>query len=124
MYILISIFYISLIGIIAMIFIKRAEMKNGDLSLADKIESSVEVTLSNIYAKIVAYSKLLNRQTFVALVQFLTFHVLLRIRNIYVNIKHRTLQNPHGKRMIDAVRGRGEIKNHGASFYLRRISGR
>lgn len=124
MYILISIFYISLIGIIAMIFIKRAEMKNGELSLADKIESSVEVALSNIYAKIVAYSKLLNRQTFVALVQFLTFHVLLRIRNIYVNIKHRTLQNPHGKRMIDAVRGRGEIKNHGASFYLRRISGR
>ncbi len=124
MYILISIFYISLIGIIAMIFIKRAEMKNGELSLADKIESSVEVALSNIYAKIVAYSKLLNRQTFVALVQFLTFHVLLRIRNIYVNIKHRTLQNPHGKRMIDAVRGRGEVKNHGASFYLRRISGR
>jgi hypothetical protein len=107
-----------------MIFIKRAEMKNGELSLADKIESSVEVALSNIYAKIVAYSKLLNRQTFVALVQFLTFHVLLRIRNIYVNIKHRTLQNPHGKRMIDAVRGRGEVKNHGASFYLRRISGR
>ena len=124
MYILISIFYISLIGIISMILIKRAEMKNGELSLADKIESSVEVALSNIYTKIVAYSKLLNRQTFVALVQFLTFHVLLRIRNIYVNIKHRTLQNPHGKRMIDAVRGRGEIKNHGASFYLRRISGR
>ncbi len=124
MYILISIFYISLIGIISMIFIKRAEMKNGDLSLADKIESSVEVALSNIYAKIVAYSKLLNRQTFVALVQYLTFHVLLRIRNIYVDIKHRTLQNPHGRRMIDAVRGRGEIKNHGASFYLRRISGR
>ncbi len=124
MYILISIFYISLIGIISMIFIKRAEMKNDDYSLADKTESSLEMTLSNIYSKIVSYTKLINRQTFVALMQYLTFHVLLRIRNVYVDLKHRTLQNPHGKRMIDAVRGRGEVKNHGASFYLRRISGR
>lgn len=124
MYILISIFYISLLGIISMILIKRAEMKNGDISLADKIESSVEVTLSKVYARILVFFKLFNRHTFVALAQFMTFHVLLRIRNIYVEIKHRTLQNPHGKRMIDAIRGRGEVKNHGASFYLRRISDR
>ena len=124
MYILISIFYISLLGIISMILIKRAEMKNGDLSIADKLESSVEVVLGKIYTKVSNYYKMLNRRTFIALAQFLTFHILLRIRNVYVELKHQTLQNPHGKRMIDAIRGRGEVKNHGASFYLRRISDR
>ena len=124
MYILISIFYISLLGIISMILIKRAEMKNGDLSIADKLESSVEVVLGKIYTKVSDYYKMLNRRTFIALAQFLTFHILLRIRNVYVELKHQTLQNPHGKRMIDAIRGRGEVKNHGASFYLRRISDR
>jgi hypothetical protein len=107
-----------------MILIKRAEMKNGDLSIADKLESSVEIVLGKIYTKVSNYYKMLNRRTFIALAQFLTFHILLRIRNVYVELKHQTLQNPHGKRMIDAIRGRGEVKNHGASFYLRRISDR
>jgi len=41
---------------------------------------------------------------------------------VYVELKHLFMQNPHGKRMIDAVRGRGEVKHHGASFYLKMIS--
>ncbi len=124
MYILISIFYISLMGIIAMILLKKAEMKNGDDYFTSKIESTVELALSKVYSKILDIIKLFNRRTFIALAQYITYHLLFRIRKIYVEIKYRTLQNPHGKRMIDAIRGRGEVKNHGASFYLRRISGR
>ncbi len=67
---------------------------------------------------------MLNRKTFIALAQYITFHILYRIRKVYVELKHRALMNPHGKRMIDAIRGRGEINKHGASFYLRRISDR
>lgn len=121
MYILISIFYISLVGIIAMILLKRRELKTSNSSTDD---NAVEQALSKFFAKVQYSIKLLNKRTFVALVQFITFHVLFRIRKIYVEIKHRTLLNPHGKKMIDAVRGRGEVKNHGASFYLRRISDR
>jgi hypothetical protein len=124
MYILISIFYISLMGIIAMILLKKAEMKNGDDYFTNKIESTVELALSKAYSKIIYAFRLVNRRTFIALAQYITYHLLFRIRKIYVEIKYRTLQNPHGKRMIDAIRGRGEVKNHGASFYLRRISGR
>jgi len=121
MYILISIFYISLVGIIAMILFKRHELKKDNLS---NDNSAIEHALSKLFKRIQYSIKLINRKTFVALIQYITFHILYRIRKIYVEIKHRTLLNPHGKKMIDAVRGRGEVKNHGASFYLRRISDR
>jgi preprotein translocase subunit SecG len=121
MYILISIFYISLVGIITMILLKRREVKS---SIPSTTNSAIERSLSKFFGRIQYSINFLNKKTFVALVQFVTFHVLYRIRKVYVEIKHRTLLNPHGKKMIDAVRGRGEVKNHGASFYLRRISDR
>lgn len=121
MFILISTFYISLAGIISMILLKRRELKKDNPSSDN---SAIEHALSKFFKRIQYSLKLINRKTFVALIQFITFHILFRIRKIYVEIKHRTLLNPHGKRMIDAVRGRGEVKNHGASFYLRRISDR
>lgn len=124
MYILISIFYISLIGIITMILLKRSELKRGTTSLSSQMSVSIESFLARTKRSIHGFVKLLNRRTFIALMQFLTFHLLYRIRRVYVELKHRTLQNPHGRKMIDAVRGRGEVKNHGASFYLRRISER
>jgi hypothetical protein len=104
-----------------MILLKRRELKNNHSSTSD---NAIEKTLSKLFGHIQYSIKLLNKKTFAALVQYITFHILFRIRKVYVEIKHRTLLNPHGKRMIDAVRGRGEVKNHGASFYLRRISDR
>jgi len=62
-----------------------------------------------------------NRQTFIALANWLAIHVLFRIRRLYVDIKHEFISHPQGKKLIDAVRGRAEVKDHGASFYLRRI---
>jgi preprotein translocase subunit SecG len=121
MYLLITTFYISFIGIITMILIKRAEIKHGKSTFS---ESSIEKNLTKTYLSLVRFFRLFNKHTFIALSQYLTFHLLFRVRKIYVELKHRTLLNPHGKKMIDAVRGRGEVKNHGASFYLRRISGK
>jgi hypothetical protein len=48
--------------------------------------------------------------------------VLKYVRGWYVELKHKFISTPQGKRMMDAVRGRGQVKDHGASFYLRRIS--
>ena len=107
-----------------MILIKRAEIKRATVQTSTESVSNIEKKLEKIYHSTAQYFRMINKRTFIALVQYITYHVLYRIRKIYVEIKHRTLLNPHGKKMIDAVRGRGEIKNHGASFYLRRISGR
>lgn len=124
MYILISTFYVSLIGIITMILLKRHEIDKNKTSLTSRFAKSLEHTLGQTFDRIQSIFRMLNKKTLIALVQFITFHVLYRIRKVYVEIKHRTLRNPHGKKMIDAVRGRGEVKNHGASFFLRRISDR
>lgn len=107
-----------------MIIIKRKEINNSENFAPQLSQSSIEKKLTKIYSEFVRFFKMFNKYTFIALSQYITFHLLFRVRKIYVELKHRTLLNPHGKRMIDAVRGRGEIKNHGASFYLRRISGK
>lgn len=107
-----------------MILIKRNELKKNTSSPSSPTVVSIEQTLSKTFTQIRRSGRFFNKHTIIVLIQFLTFHILFRIRKIYVELKHRVLQNPHGKKMLDAVRGRGEIKNHGASFYLRRISDR
>jgi len=122
MSILIALFYISLFGIALMILLKRREVYSGHQSIVSKIGSGSDHFFHNFFSRIHKLISYINKHTFIALAQWILFHVLLRIRKVYVEVKHRLLNNPHGKRMIDAVRGRGEVKNHGASFYLRRIS--
>ena len=122
MYTLIAIYYASILGIIGMVMLKRREAVTGHPSLisrlgrgTDHIFQAVFSTTKNIFAR-------LNRRTFIELGHWIAYHVLFVIRKIYVEIKHKTLENPHGRKLIDAVRGRGEISQQGASLYLRRIS--
>ncbi len=115
-------FYISIIGIALMILLKRREVYSGHQSIVSKIGSGSDHFFHGIFSKMHQFISYINKHTFIALAQWVAFHVLLRIRKVYVEIKHHLLNNPHGKRMIDAVRGRGEVRSHGASFYLRRIS--
>jgi hypothetical protein len=108
---------------IAMVMLKRREVNTGKKSIFSKIGAVTDQFFSVIFETLKKWISFINRHTFIALAHIIAYHVLLRIRNIYVELKHRALSNPHGKKLIDAVRGKGEISNHGASFYLRRISG-
>ena len=105
-----------------MILLKRREVYSGHQSIVSKIGSGSDHFFHAIFSRIHRFISYINKHTFIALAQWVIFHVLLRMRKVYVEIKHHAVNNPHGKKMIDAVRGRGEVKNHGASFYLRRIS--
>jgi hypothetical protein len=105
-----------------MILLKRYEVKNGRPTLVSRLGSSIDNGLYAIFLSVKRFIGYFNRKTAIAIVQVLAYHILLRIRRVYVELKHRALLNPHGKKLIDAVRGRGEVRNHGASFYLRRIS--
>ena len=105
-----------------MLLLKRREIHKGKESLFSKMGKGSDHLFHAVFSKVNEIVRYINKHTVIALVQWVTFHVLLRVRKIYVNLKHSALQNPHGKKMIDAVRGRGEVKDHGASFYLRRIS--
>lgn len=122
MYTLISIFYISILAMAVMLLLKRREVMTGKCSVVSEIGAGSD----HIFQAVYGYAKrgigYLNRHSLALVANWVAFHVLKGIRYVYVEIKSQTLANPHGKRLIDAVRGRGEVKNHGASFYLRRIS--
>jgi len=122
MYTLITIFYISLLGIILMILFKRHEVTSGKQSIFSRLGRGSDHIFQVFFTGISEGISYINKHTFIAVAQWLTFHVLVRVRKVYVEIKHRALENPHGRRMMDAIRGRGEIKDHGASFYLRKIA--
>ncbi|MEI8249110.1 MAG: hypothetical protein WCG07_01285 [Candidatus Taylorbacteria bacterium] len=122
MYTLIITFYISLILVILMIWNKHHEVTSGHPSVLSRWGTKTDNFFNSIFAHIKKGFSYLNKHTFIALAQWMTFHVLVRVRKVYVYLKHQFISHPHGKRMIDAVRGRGEVKDHGASFYLRRIS--
>jgi preprotein translocase subunit SecG len=122
MYTTIGIFYFSLILIIVMILLKRAEVKSGHPSIISRLGRGSDQFFHTIFSAVGNAASYLNKHTFVALGHWIAFHILVRVRKVYVEIKASFLAMPQGKKMLDAVRGRGEVKDHGASFYLRRIS--
>ena len=122
MYTLISIFYFSLLAMIAMVAFKRHEVKTGNPSLVSKAGAQSDHIFQAVYTCVRHGLSYFNRRTFVALIQWLAFHVLKFLRTLYVEIKHRFISTDHGKKLIDAVRGRGEVEHHGASFFLRKIA--
>ena len=122
MYTLITIFYISFIAMGVMVVLKRREVKSGVPSIVSRLGCGSDSFFHAVFSAVGKVLSYVNRHTLVAVGHWMAFHVLVRIRKVYVEIKAKFLANPHGKKMLDAVRGRGEVKDHGASFYLRRIS--
>lgn len=122
MYTLIIIFYISLLGIVSMLLLKRHELKSGRPTVVSLLGRGSDHIFHSIFSAVRRGYAFFNRQTYIRIVQWVAYHVLLRTRKVYVELKHQALANPHGKKVIDAVRGRGQITDRGASVYLRRIS--
>ncbi len=120
-YILIVAFYFSLICMACMLFLKRREVATGNISIISRFGRGTDHIFSTIFSFLRRIISYINKHTFIALAQWLAFHVLVHVRRVYVEIKHRTLMNVHTRKVIDMVRGRGEVKKHGASFFLRLI---
>ena len=122
MYILIIIFYASILIMGAMILLKRREARTGHPSLLSRMGKGTDHLFQGVFSSVGRVVSYVNKHTFIAIGHIIAVQVLMRIRNVYVEIKHRAISNPHGKKILDAVRGRGEVKDHGASLYLRRIT--
>lgn len=117
----IVIFYISLIAIALMIYMKHVEISAGKQSLIAKIGSDIDHIFEKFEYIIRDLKKKINRRSMIVILQWIGFYLLYPLRKIYVEMKHRALNNPHSKKVIDAVRGKGEIRKVGVSAYLRRI---
>lgn len=124
MYATIIIFYAAVLGIVTMVVLKRQEIKSGKASLVSRLGRGSDHLFHSVFDAVRRAVSYVNKKTFIVITQWLAFHVLYHIRKVYVDLKHRALSNPHSKKVIDAVRGRGRITPHSASFYLRRISGK
>ena len=122
MYTTIVLFYISLAFIFLMILFKHREVKSGHPTVISKLGSGSDHIFHDIFRTAKKGLSYPNRHTFVAIGHWMVFHILVRIRKVYVEIKALFLALPQGRKMLDAVRGRGEVSNHGVSFYLRRIA--
>jgi hypothetical protein len=100
---------------------KHVEISAGKQSIIAKIGSDIDHIFEKIEFIARDILKKINRKSFIVLLQWIGFYLLYPVRKIYVELKHRALINPHSKKVIDAVRGRGEIRKVGVSAYLRRI---
>lgn len=117
-------FYISFIGIIGMIGIKSRELKSGRKSFISRLSDHTNHIVHDYYARIVVFIKYINRRSALALIQWIAYHVLTWARNLYIWAYRKAHAHAPSKKVIDMVRGKGEIKrNTGSSFYLKSISG-
>lgn len=116
-------FFVSLAGIITMIWLKSHELKTdkkvGLSHLAEKTDHKIHA----VYNSVRTFVSYFNRKSAVALMQWIAYHILSRARRAYIFLHHKAHAHPPSKKVIDMVRGRGSIGNEGgASFYLKKIS--
>jgi hypothetical protein len=116
-------FYLSMIGIVGMISFKSVEIRSGNKSWISRISESKNHIVRDVYIRIKKIIFQINKKNAIALLQWIAFHVLSWARDAYIWAHRKAHAYPHSKRVIDMVRGKGEIKKKGGvSFYLRRIS--
>lgn len=106
----------------AMLLLKRREVVSGRQTVVSRMGRVSDHFFMSVFGSVRRVISHMNRRTFISIAQWAAYHILIRVRGVYVEIKHQALSNPHSKKVIDAVRGRGEVSDHGASFYLRQIS--
>lgn len=121
-YVLIALFYAAFLGIIGMIALKRREVRTGRESVISRLGKGSDRFFHYIFSSVRQGFSYFNKKTLIAIAQLVAYHVLVRLNNIFLSLKEKALANPHSRKVIDAVRGRADVRYEGASFYLRRIA--
>lgn len=116
-------FYISFLCILGMISLKSFEIKSGKKYLIFKIAEKADDFVKGIYSNVIKLISYINKKSAIALIQWIAYYILSWARSIYIWAHKKAHAHPPSRRVIDMVRGRGEInKNGNTSFYLRRIA--
>ena len=116
-------FYVSILAIFGMIGFKAIEIRSGKRMLISRIADSTNHIFHNMFATVKKLISFLNKKTAIALIQWIAYHVLSWARSTYIWAYKKAHAHGPSKKVIDMVRGRGEVsKNGGTSFYLKSIS--
>lgn len=106
-----------------MISLKSFEIKSGKKYLIFKIAEKADDFVKGIYSNVIKLISYINKKSAIALIQWIAYYILSWARSIYIWAHKKAHAHPPSRRVIDMVRGRGEInKNGNTSFYLRRIA--
>jgi hypothetical protein len=123
MFITSIIFFIALLGIVLMIYLKARRLKLDVRSQFSFVSAKVDHKIRGTFGRVRQFLSYFNRKSAVALMQWIAYHVLSWARNAYLWFYEKAHAHPHSKKVIDMVRGRGDASNMGgASFYLKRIA--
>ena len=107
-----------------MISLKSFEIRTGKkiwiLSKLNNLNTFIQ-SISDFIKKVFSF---ISKRSAIALIQWIAYYILSWVRELYIWAHKKAHSHPPSKKVIDMVRGRGQIKrNGGISFYLRRISG-
>ncbi len=116
-------FSVSLVGIIAMIALKERRLRMDTRSKFSFVSNKVDGKIRLTYSHARTFISYFNRKSAIALVQWIAYHILSWARALYIWAHKKAHAHPPSKKVIDMVRGKGEVdKIGGASFYLKKIS--
>ena len=120
---LIIIFYLAFISIILMLWTKSRELSTGRQSLVSRLGDETDHIFHKMHDDIRTAVSYFNKHTFIAFLQWVAAHILSWFRTLYIKLFHLAHRHPHSKKVIDMVRGKGEVSGQGgASFFLKKIS--
>ncbi|MEY2664474.1 MAG: hypothetical protein RIT04_282 [Candidatus Parcubacteria bacterium] len=121
---MILVFFITLLAIVGMFVLKAIEIRTGKQSVLSKLGKSTDQHVHSAYDSVRYVLSHMNRNTAVAATQWVAVHVLSWLRAVYIKAYHIAHRHPHSKKVIDMVRGKGEVNlNGGSSFFLKQIAG-
>ena len=119
----IVIFYLSFIIMAFMLYMKRLELATGKKYFISNLADKNDYIFHKLHDDIRTIVSYFNKHTLIAFIQWIAAGILLWLRNLYIKLFHLAKKYPHSKKVIDMVRGKGEINsNGGASFFLKKIS--
>lgn len=117
------IFFISLLGMTFMVILKSAELRSGKKSLFSRAGSSTDHLVYAAYGKTRSGLLKINKKNIINFVQLIAYHVLSVAHKAYMYVHDKAHSHPHSKKVIDMVKGKIEVGQHGgSSFYLKQIA--
>src|SRR3989344_9353131 len=116
-------FYATFLIMLSMVGFKAMEMHSGRKSFISKLSDNTNHIVHNAYDRIIKSISYINRKSAIALIEWIACHILSGARKVYIWAYNKAHAHPPSKRVIDMVRGKGEVnRNGGSSIFLKKIS--
>ncbi len=105
-----------------MIGLKAVELKTGKPSLLSRSSHRFNHIIHDFFVKVRRWVSYINRRSALLLVQYVVAHSIMAVHGSFLYTKKKVNSNPHTKKYVDMITGKGVIKRKGAvSIYLKQI---